>query len=59
MVHGIVRRAGGNVTVDSAPDRGATFAVYLPIVERASAKTPRDPRSGRSPTPPVELVAVG
>jgi signal transduction histidine kinase len=59
MVHGIVRRAGGNVTVDSAPDRGATFAVYLPVVDRASAKTPSDQRSGRSPTPPVELVAVG
>jgi two-component system cell cycle sensor histidine kinase/response regulator CckA len=59
MVHGIVRRAGGNVTVDSAPDRGATFAVYLPIVERASAKTSRDPRSGSSPMPPVELVAIG
>jgi len=59
MVHGIVRRAGGNVTVDSAPGRGATFAVYLPVVDRASAKTPRDPRSGRSSTPPVELAAVG
>ena len=59
MVHGIVRRAGGNVTVDSEPGRGATFAVYLPMLDRAADITPQDPRSGRSSTPPVELAAVG
>jgi two-component system cell cycle sensor histidine kinase/response regulator CckA len=59
MVHGIVRRAGGNVTVDSAPGCGATFAVYLPVLERVPDIRVGDPRSGRSPTPPVELKAVG
>jgi signal transduction histidine kinase len=59
MVHGIVRRAGGNVTVDSAPGRGATFCVYLPVLERVPDIRPKDPRSGRSSTPPVELAAVG
>ena len=59
LVHGIVRRAGGNVTVDSTPERGATFAVYLPVLERTADKKQRDPRSDKSATPPVGLVAVG
>ena len=59
MVHGIVRRAGGNVTVDSTSERGATFAVYLPVLDRTADKKQRDPRSDKSATPPVGLVAVG
>ena len=59
MVHGIVRRAGGNVTVDSIEGRGATFAVYLPVLERVPDIRPKDPHAGTSPTPPVELAAVG
>ncbi|MFA6244037.1 MAG: PAS domain S-box protein [Candidatus Hydrogenedentales bacterium] len=35
-VHGIVKALGGAVTLDSAPNRGSTFAVYLPcLVEPA------------------------
>ncbi len=33
MAYGIVRQSGGDVLVDSAPGRGATFSVYLPRVE--------------------------
>jgi len=59
MVHGIVRGAGGNVTVDSAPSGGATFAVYLPVLDPVPDIRPKDPRSGTAATPPVELTPVG
>src|SRR4030095_4818678 len=29
-VYGIVKRAGGFIRVDSAPDRGTSFSIYLP-----------------------------
>ncbi len=31
-VYGNVRRAGGHVTVDSAPDEGTTFKVFIPAI---------------------------
>ena len=36
-VYGIVSQSGGHIFVDSAPGRGATFAVYLPRVEEPAA----------------------
>jgi PAS domain S-box-containing protein len=36
-VLGFVERVGGHVAVDSEPNRGATFRVYLPRVEAAPA----------------------
>jgi signal transduction histidine kinase len=59
MVHGIVSRAGGAVTVDSALGSGSTFAVYLPVLERTATTRGGDSRSKGSRPSSVELAAVG
>ena len=35
VVHGIVTRLGGTVTVDSAPGKGARFDIHLPVLPHA------------------------
>jgi signal transduction histidine kinase len=34
VVHGIVRSHHGRITVESSQGCGATFDVYLPLIER-------------------------
>ena len=37
VVHGIVGSCGGAITAYSEPEKGATFTIYLPAVERGKA----------------------
>jgi two-component system cell cycle sensor histidine kinase/response regulator CckA len=46
-VYGIVKQSGGYVTVQSAPQAGATFSVFLPVVGGSEV----------SPTPPAARPA--
>jgi PAS domain S-box-containing protein len=42
VVHGIVKKSNGTIRVESHPDRGSTFYIYLPQIE-LSASTRPDP----------------
>jgi PAS domain S-box-containing protein len=43
VVHGIVKRSGGAITVTSAVGRGSTFSIFLPLAEGTSeAPAPGD-----------------
>src|SRR5262249_60492750 len=55
-VFGVVRHAGGVVTVESAPGKGSTFAVHLPQV--VSEAAPASRHDSRVAPPGAEAVLL-
>ncbi len=53
MVYGIVRQSGGAITVETAPERGATFRLYFPRTAR-----PAERSTIRSTPPSVDAASI-
>jgi two-component system cell cycle sensor histidine kinase/response regulator CckA len=45
MVYGIVEQADGHITVESEPNNGTTFRIYLPFSHRQPTETPEEAKS--------------
>jgi CheY-like chemotaxis protein len=56
-VYGIVTQSQGAISVNSAPDRGASFAVYFPKSE-VEHEPPKDGTTSMEPQPGWETVLV-
>jgi signal transduction histidine kinase len=56
-VYGIVHQSGGHIMVESAPDRGATFRIYLPRVDGPLDALP-GPGEIRAPVTGTETVLL-
>ena len=58
VAYGIIRQSGGNLVVASAPGRGSTFTVYLPLAQAPAEKTTATPSVGPAPNGGHETILV-
>ena len=57
-VYGIVKQSGGTIWVESAPGRGTTFEIYLPLVEKVAAGGELHPALPAHPPGGTETILV-
>ncbi|MEW6426810.1 MAG: response regulator [Thermodesulfobacteriota bacterium] len=58
VVHGIVARSGGHVTVRTTPGEGSVFRVYLPLAEDPEGQGPDSAAEGRMPPGGSERILL-
>jgi two-component system, cell cycle sensor histidine kinase and response regulator CckA len=57
-VYGIVKQCGGHIAVTSAPRRGATFDVYLPVSSEPAATSPAERQEPSAPRGAESVLLV-
>jgi signal transduction histidine kinase len=58
VTHGIVREAGGSVSVYSEPGLGALFSVYLPVADAEAAAPAAAPEAVPDRLPPATVLVA-
>lgn len=57
MVHGIIERHNGSLSIDSAPGKGTTIAMRLPLAQEETGAQP-DPRASAKVVRPLKVLVV-
>ncbi len=58
IVHSIIKQSGGHIEVDSAPDQGATFKIYLPRLKEAQTTYHPAPAQAELPKGSETILVV-
>jgi hypothetical protein len=58
MVKGFARQSGGHVAIDTAPGRGTSVTLYMPVAAGAIASTAPQPSPTPAILPPIEVLLV-